>query len=51
MINNYGDADVSNGTRRIDPALKKYSGIPLIINIKKEIKKEKANSTSCRVIP
>ena len=39
MIDNYGDSDVSNGTRRIDLALKFYSDIPLIINTNKDIKK------------
>ena len=40
MIDNYGDADVSKGTRRIDPALTFYLGIPLMINTNKDIKKE-----------
>ena len=50
MIDNYGDADVAHGTRRIDPALNFYSGIPLMININKDIKKGRANGTLCRVI-
>ena len=50
VIDNYGDADVSNGTRRIDPALKFYSGIPFMMNTNKEIKKGKANGTLRRGI-
>ena len=40
MINNYGDADVKQGTSRyIDPALKFYSGIKPMITTNKDIKK------------
>ena len=41
LINNYGDADVnsSDGNHRIDPALKFYSGIPLMINHNRDLVK------------
>lgn len=47
MIDNSGNAYVSNGTRKIDIDLKFHSGISLIINTNKEIKEEKVNGTLC----
>ena len=48
MIDNYGNANVSNGIRRINTDLKIYSGITLMINTNKYIKKGRENSTLCR---
>ena len=50
VIDNNGDDDISKGIRRIDPALKFYSGIPLVININKGIKKGRVNGKLCRGI-
>jgi len=52
VIDNYGDADVTegSGTRHIDPALKFYSGIPLMITTNKDIDKGRGNETLCRGI-
>ena len=50
MFDNYGDADVKQGTRHIDPVLKLYSGIPLMITTNKDHKKGRGNGTLCRVI-
>ena len=50
VIDNYEDADVTegSGTRHIDPALKFYSGTPLIITTKNDIDKGRENGTLCR---
>ena len=52
VIDNYGDADVTEGTgtRHIDPALKFYSGIPLMITTNNGIDKGRGNGTLCRGI-
>ena len=43
-----GDADVKNGEgKKMDPALKFYHGIPLMINTNKRIKERLANGTCC----
>ena len=51
MINNYGNIDVPNGTRRFDPNLKLYSGIPYMINTDNNIKRWRVNEKICRWIP
>ena len=51
LVKNHGDADVksSDGNRRIDPALKFYSGIPLMINHNRDlVKTGRAKGTLCR---
>ena len=50
VINIYGNAGVSNGSRRIDHALTFYSDIICMINAIKEFKKGRANGTLCRGI-
>ena len=45
-----GDNDVRTGNKKIDPALKFYSGIPLMINTNDELDKGRANGTLCRGI-
>ena len=50
VVDNYGDADVSNGTRWVNPALIFYSGTSLRINRKIDIKKGRTNGTLCRGI-
>ena len=43
-----GDADVKNGEgKKMDPALKFYHGVPLMINTNKQIKERLANGTCC----
>ena len=44
-----GDADVvTGGNKKIDPALKFYKGIFLMINTNKDLKKKRGNGTLCR---
>ena len=53
IYDNYGDADIkaSDGNRRIDPALKFYSGIPLMINTNKYLTDTgRANGSLCKGI-
>ena len=48
-FHNNGDGDIKNGSHLIGPALKFYSGIPLMINTNKDLKKCKSgNGTLCR---
>ena len=50
-LTNYGDADVKVGTRNhVDPALKFYSGIPLMITTDDDLEKGRGNRTLCRGI-
>ena len=48
VIDNYGDTDVKQGNRHVDPAFKFYFGIPLMITTKKDIKIGRENGTLCR---
>ena len=51
IIDNYGDADVKVGTsKHVDPALKFYSGIPLMITTNDDLEKDRGNGTLCRGI-
>ena len=52
VIDKYGDADVNEGTGNIHiyPALKFYSGIPLMITTNESINKGRGNGTLCRGI-
>ena len=51
VIDNYGDADIKVGTsKRIDPTLILYSGIPLMITTNKDLEKGRGNGTLYRGI-
>jgi hypothetical protein len=51
VIDNCGDADIVTGhNKKIDPALKFYNGIPLMINSIDDIDKGRANGTICKGI-
>ena len=49
-IDKFGYADASNGNRQVDPAVKMYVGIPLVINTNNGIKTGTSNGTLCRSI-
>ena len=49
VFDNCGDADVVTGhNKKVDPALKFYNGIFLMINTNKDLSKGRANGTLCR---
>ena len=43
-----GDADVKQSTKKIDPALKFYHNMPLMMNSNERIEEDLANGTPCR---
>ena len=49
MFDNCGDADVVTGhNKKVDPALKFYNGIFLMINTNKDLSKGRVNGTLCK---